>query len=125
MDEFEDEWAEVDEVTGKPKNSKDEGNTRFNLGEKIGCSLVAVLVLGLIALVVFGSQAGCSRALKTFQSNANNGLDRTFTVYDYNGNKVFEDSGKLDYVYSDGKWYYDKDGKRTSTSGGIVIVQEQ
>lgn len=92
---------------------------------KIGAFAVAVIVIGLVALIVFGNRAGCSRAAKSFESHMNNGLERTFTVYDYNGNKVFEDSGRMDYVYEDGKWYYDKDGKRTSTSGGIVIVQEK
>ena len=73
----------------------------------------------------FVSLMGASGSGKSTLLYLVGGLDRTVTVYDYNGNKVFEDSGKLDYVYSDGKWYYDKDGKRTSTSGGIVIVQEQ
>ena len=87
-------------------------------------AFAALFVIGAIGAIAIVGPAGCSRAVKSFESNMNNGLNRTFTVYDYDGKKVFEDSGKLDYVYENGTWYCDKDGKRTSTSGGIVIVQE-
>ena len=100
-----------------------------NFSEKAADAAFAIAIAGLLVIAVIGAiaivgPAGCSRAVKSFESNMNNGLNRTFTVYDYDGKKVFEDSGTLDYVYQDGKWYYDKDGKRTSVSGGIVIVQE-
>ncbi len=100
-----------------------------NISEKVtdvafAIAIAAIFVIGAMGAIAIVGSAGCSRAMKTVESNMSNGLNRTFTVYDYDGKKVFEDSGKMDYVYEGGKWYYDKDGKRTSTSGGIVIVQE-
>lgn len=86
------------------------------------CVAGALFVIGLIALCC--SPASCSRWTKSWHSEWNNGLERTFTVYDYDGEKVYEDKGKLDYEYDNGKWVYDRDGKRTSVSGGIVIVEE-
>ena len=55
-----------------------------------------MLVIGLI--VLFSNTASCSRFTKSWNSEWN--------------------------TYDDGKWVYDRDGKRTSVSGGIVIVEE-
>ena len=107
----------------KKMKEEDEKEERMYKRLIIGlCVAGALLVIGMIALCC--SPASCSRWTKSWHSEWNNGLERTFTVYDYDGEKVYEDKGKLDYVYQDGKWVYDRDGKRTSVSGGIVIVEE-
>jgi len=70
--------------------------------------------------------AGCERTLKSFHSNINNGLHRTVTVYDYNGNKIKSWTGKFDVTNSENEVYFDDENdKRIIIHGGIVINEEK
>ena len=68
--------------------------------------------------------AGISRGLKSLGSDISGGLQRTVTVYDYNGNEVKSWSGKIDADNMEDRTVFDLDGKRTIIRGGIVIIQE-
>lgn len=64
------------------------------------------------------------RALKTQQSNFDGGLDRTVTLYSYDGKKLGQWSGEFDVTEDDQEVYFDIDGKRVIIQGGIVINEE-
>lgn len=94
-----------------------------------------LIVGGIIALLVtflicFGigwwannSESG-KRALKEQESDLQGGLDRTVTLYDYNGNVIDSWSGKFDVSSSETETYFDIDGKRVIIHGGIVVNEE-
>jgi len=82
-------------------------------------------VIGAIALLgTTGCTAQMERSRKSFSSNFGGGLDRTITVYDYNGNAIKSWSGKFDVSDSESEVYFDLDGKRVIIHGGIVIDEE-
>ena len=81
------------------------------------------------AVTAFVSITGCTesfdREVKSFSSNWNGGLNRTVTVYDYNGGKIKSWSGKFDVSESENEVYFDdSDGKRVIIHGGIVVNEE-
>ena len=83
------------------------------------------IVTLVIALAL--SMSGCAsnqRAWKSFSSDMNGGLNRTVTVYDYNGKVIKTYTGKFDVSESENEVYFDLDGKRVIIHGGIVINEE-
>ena len=69
--------------------------------------------------------ASCSRTMKSIGSDFDGGLDRTVTLYDYNGNVLDQWSGKFDLSSSEEEIYFDdQDGKRVIIHGGIVVAEE-
>lgn len=81
----------------------------------------------LIVLVFIFGLTGCqslSRGMKSLSSDFSGGLNRTVTVYDYNGNEIKSWSGKFDVSESENEVYFDIDGKRVIIHGGIVINEE-
>lgn len=85
-----------------------------------------VLITGIV-IVSMISLSGCAstkRNLKSLESNISGGLDRTVTVYDYNGQEIKSWSGKFGVSGSENEVYFDKDGKRVIIHGGIVINEE-
>lgn len=88
----------------------------------------------IIACAVFGACAAafnvsgcasCSRTLKSFSSDFGGGLDRTVTLYDYNGNVLDSWSGKFDLSSSEKEIYFDDENdKRVIIHGGIVVAEE-
>ncbi|MFN2746954.1 DUF5052 family protein [Bacillus sp. z60-18] len=86
-------------------------------------AIATIAVLLLVAIV-----AGCEswdRMTKDFDS-ANNGLNRTATVYDQNGNKIKTYKGKFDISVNDygNKVKFDLNGKRIMINNAVVIVEE-
>ena len=91
--------------------------------KKIIIAIVLILLI-LCAICLFTRSASWNRGWKSFTSDIAGGLDRTITVYDYNGNEIQSWTGKIDISESETEIYFDLDGKRTIIHGGIVIVQE-
>ena len=60
------------------------------------CIKTAVLITGITAITMFSGCSSCSRSLKSLSSDIDGGLNRTVTVYDYNGGKIKSWSGKFD-----------------------------
>lgn len=87
---------------------------------------LAVLV-GLVCAIQFTSCQSCQRELKNIGSDWGGGLNRTLTVYDYEGNVLAVYKGKFDIRDngSDNQMFFDLDGKRIWIQGGIVISEEQ
>lgn len=88
--------------------------------------VVAIILAGV---VVVSTLCGCGtesfqRALKSTKSNFTGGLDRTVTVYDYDGEEIKSWTGKFDVSESENEVYFDLDGKRIIIHGGIIINEE-
>ena len=63
--------------------------------------------------------------MKSIGSNWTGGLNRTVTVYDYNGQEIKSWTGKFDVTEDDNEVYFDdENGKRVIIQGGIVINEE-
>lgn len=86
-----------------------------------------VLALVAVAAVQFTSCESCSRMTKSIESDFGGGLNRTLTVYDYNGDTIKTYTGKFDIRDrgSDNQVFFDLDGKRIWIQGGIVISEEK
>ena len=108
----------------------DDKNSRWvpgpSTGAKVGIGCGIVSLIAIVVLCISLSQtASCSRTIKSVQSDFSGGMERTVTVYDYNGEVIAEYEGLIDIEYEDGRVLFDMDGKRTNIVGGIVIVQEE
>ena len=85
-----------------------------------------IAVFALLAAMVL-SLAGCAswnRAWKSFGSDISGGLNRTVTVYSYDGDILGQWSGKFDVSESESETYFDVGGKRVIIQGGIIINEE-
>lgn len=86
------------------------------------------IIAGTLTFVLLvGSLCGCAglqRSMKTIGSDITGGLDRTVTVYSYDGEKLGEWSGKFDVSSSEQETFFDIDGKRVILQGGIIINEE-
>lgn len=89
----------------------------------VGVVLCLVTVPGF--LFYYNATESGKRALKTEKSNLSGGINRTVTVYDYNGNQINSWTGTFDVTNSEYETYFDIDGKRVVIHGGIVINEEQ
>ena len=92
--------------------------------KKLGIIVVLVAVVIAITLSMSGC-ASCSRNIKSMSSDFGGGLNRTGTVYDYNGETIKSWSGKFDVSENDNEIFFDdENGKRVIIHGGIVICEE-
>ena len=89
--------------------------------------IIAVTICVVLSgcIVVFNT-ASIQREIKSWRSEIDGGLERTVTVYDYNGKEIRHWTGKFDVSESESETYFDdEDGKRVVIHGGIVINEEQ
>lgn len=87
------------------------------------CALVTIVICGAIIWWCSTSETG-KRAIKAQESNLNGGLERTVTLYSYNGEEIKSWAGKFDVSSSETETYFDIDGKRVIIHGGIVVNEE-
>lgn len=93
--------------------------------------LIAVIISGIILGVMlwyYNETAAGARALKTQESNFNNGIERTITVYDMEGDIIQRFEGRFDIEYDDDRILFDdENGKRHIIyyPTGTVIVDEK
>lgn len=86
-------------------------------------SAALALAIGGV-LMTGGCTASESRAFKTAWSEIN-GLQRTVTLYDYNGEVLKTWQGRFDIQEDSNKTMFDDDNnKRIIIKGGIVVVEE-
>lgn len=86
-----------------------------------------IIAATLTCMLLVGSLCGCAgfqRSMKTIGSDISGGLDRTVTVYSYDGKKLGEWSGKFDVSSSSQETFFDINGKRVILQGGIIINEE-
>ena len=87
--------------------------------------IIVLVILGVFMLVGLTGCASCQREWKSITSDFEGGLDRTVTVYDYNGEEIKSWSGKFDISQSENEIFFDdENGKRVIIHGGIVICEE-
>ena len=87
-----------------------------------------IIVIALAVLILMLSLCGCEgwkREMKSMQSDWTGGLNRTVTVYDYNGEPIKSWTGKFDVSSNTDEVWFDIDGKRVIITGGIVINEEE
>ena len=63
-----------------------------------------IIAATLTCMLLIGSLCGCAgfqRSIKSIGSNITGGLDRTVTIYSYDGKKLGEWSGKFDVSSSE------------------------
>lgn len=89
-------------------------------------SVTAVLaIVGVVALCGLYGCASCSRSMKSLNSDVNGGIERTVTLYDYNGKEIKSWHGKFDIESNDQEIFFDDEqGKRVIIQGGIVMSEE-
>lgn len=89
-------------------------------------AIVCAAVFGVcVAIINMTGCASCSRNMKSLGSDFDGGLDRTVTLYDYNGNVLDQWSGKFDLSSSEEEIYFDdQNGKRVIIHGGIAVAEE-
>lgn len=86
-----------------------------------------IIAATLTCMLLIGSLCGCAgfqRGMKSIGNNIAGGLDRTVTVYSYDGKKLGEWFGKFDVSSSKQETFFDIDGKRVILQNGIVINEE-
>lgn len=90
------------------------------------------IIIGIIAVIVITfctfvlPTESFQRFVKDITSDYNGGIERTISVYDYNGELIREYKGKFDVEYkNDGTVKFDNNGKRTTITGGIIINEEE
>lgn len=86
-----------------------------------------IIAATFICMLLIGSLCGCAgfqRGMKSIGSNIAGGLDRTVTIYSYDGKKLGEWSGKFDVSSSEQETFFDIDGKRVILQNGIIINEE-
>lgn len=89
-------------------------------------AIVAVSAVAVAAAALGASGcASCSRDAKSISSDMGGGIDRTVTLYDYQGDELGSWSGKFDISEDDNEIFFDDaDGKRVVIQGGIVVCEE-
>lgn len=98
-------------------------------GKIIGVTVIIAIIAGTWFGLVwyFNNTASGARALKTQQSNFDNGINRVITVYDIEGDVIQQYEGKFDIDYSDERILFDDEqGNRHIIyfKTGTVIVTE-
>lgn len=88
-------------------------------------SVGILAIIGVVTISLSGCSAKWDREMKSTVSNWTGGLNRTVTVYDYNGQEIKSWTGKFDVTEDDNEVYFDdENGKRVIIQGGIVINEE-
>ena len=83
---------------------------------------LAVIAVGCIYALV--NSSAFHRAFKSLRSDLGGGLNRTVTVYSYNGEKIASWSGKFDVSENDRETWFDIGNKRVIIQNGIIINEE-
>ena len=87
--------------------------------------IILLAVMLLVAVILFtGCSESTKRVFKDYQSEWNGGLNRTVSVYSYDGKPIQSWSGKFDVYDAEDGVYFDINGKRIGIYGGIVINEE-
>lgn len=87
---------------------------------------ITIAICGGTAYWLYGTESG-KRAIKDTQSNVSGGIERTVTVYDFEGDVIQQYTGKFDVDYDSKRIKFDDEsGKRHVIyyTTGTVIIDE-
>lgn len=92
--------------------------------------IAAILIIGICIAMhwYYGNTQSGKRAIKSQESNFNEGIERTVKVYDVNGELITEYDGKFDITYDDDRILFDdENGKRHVIyyPTGTVVIDER
>ena len=87
--------------------------------------LLIASAITALAITVTGCTGNQERGIKNIKSNWTGGLNRTITLYDYNGKAVRTWEGKIDMSDSVNETDFIVNGKRVIIHGGIVVAEEK
>ena len=87
-------------------------------------ALIATAIT-VLAITVTGCTGSQERGIKNIKSNWTGGLNRTITLYNYNGKAVRTWEGKIDMSESVNETDFIVNGKRVIIHGGIVVAEEK
>lgn len=93
--------------------------------------IITLIIMGGIVAFQFWfykNTAEGNRAIKSQESNFNNGIERIVTVYDLNGQVIQKYEGKFDVTYDNSRILFDdENGKRHTIyyTTGTVIIDEK
>lgn len=90
-----------------------------------GLIIATLLILVGTSLVNGGCTGQQQRGLKSFKANMAGGLNRTVTLYDYNGKPIRTWDGKIDISESEMETDFLVGGKNVVIHGGIVVIEEK
>ena len=90
-------------------------------------AVATVMVTLFVAVCIFlmSSCGSCKRFIKEQASDFSAGIERTVTLYDYNGKVIKKWEGKIDMSNSRVESYFLIGEKRVIIHGGIVVVEEK
>lgn len=95
----------------------------MRLFASVGGFIFAVILIILIFTALFPSST--KRSIKSMVSDYTGGLNRTITLYDYNGNEIKSWTGKFDVDDNESRVFFDdENGKRVIIYNGIVVNEE-
>jgi len=88
---------------------------------------VAILSVMLVAICFYAMSGcgSCKRMVKNIDSDIKAGVERTATLYDYNGKVIKKWEGKIDMSPSQKETYLLVGEKRVIIHGGIMVVEEK
>jgi hypothetical protein len=98
--------------------------------KKFNIAVAKLLVYALIIVIIiigigFLFPSSTRRNIKSMVSDYTGGLNRTITLYDYNGNKIKSWTGRFDVDDNESRVFFDdEDGKRVIIYNGIVVNEE-
>lgn len=106
-------------MDGSEKNEEEEMKKEI--------SLIGILAFSLAAICIYAvsSCGSCKRVVKDINSDINAGVERTATLYDYNGKIIQRWKGKIDMSSSTTETYLLIGEKRVIIHGGIMVVEEK
>ena len=93
----------------------------------VGITVIALAVTWIFPIWFYSSTEAGKRAMKTQDSNFNNGIEREVVVYDMDGDIIQTYTGKFDIEYEDERILFDdENGLRHVIyfKTGTVIVNE-
>lgn len=94
----------------------------MNIRKYVTAGLATV---GVVALCGMYGCSSFSRGMKSIKSDVSGGIERTVTLYDYNGKEIKSWHGKFDIESNDQEIFFDDEqGKRVIIQGGIVMSEE-
>ena len=92
-----------------------------------GVKPLGIILIILVAICIFfmSSCGSCKRTIKNIDSDIRAGVERTATLYDYNGKAIKKWEGKIDMSSSQVETYLLIGEKRVIIHGGIMVVEEK
>ena len=86
---------------------------------------ILAFILAIICIYTMSSCGSCKRMVKNINSDIHAGVERTATLYDYNGKVIQSWEGKIDMSASSVETYLLIGEKRVIIHGGIMVVEEK